>query len=118
MDGKHVKIDPPLKSGSLYYCYKDFFSIVLLGVVDAHLRFIYVDIGTNGRISNSGVWNKCTLKTRLQNKRLHIPGPSSLHGTYEMFPFVLIGDEGFPNRKTSYSLSWSSVLWEERSQDF
>ncbi|XP_018299908.1 uncharacterized protein, partial [Mycetomoellerius zeteki] len=44
MDGKHFKIDPPLQSGSLYYNYKDSFSVVLLAVVDAQLRFIYVDI--------------------------------------------------------------------------
>jgi len=53
MDGKHFKIDPPLKSGSLYYNYKDYFSVVLLAVVDAQLRFIYVDVGTNGRINGS-----------------------------------------------------------------
>ena len=53
MDGKHFKIDPPLQSGSLYYNYKDYFSVVLLAVVDAHLRFIYVDVGTNGRISDT-----------------------------------------------------------------
>ncbi|KAK3916294.1 Inclusion body clearance protein iml2, partial [Frankliniella fusca] len=35
------------------------FSIVLLALVDAHLRFIFVDVGTNGRIGDSGVWNKC-----------------------------------------------------------
>lgn len=95
IDGKHVRIDPPLKSGSLYYCYKDFFSIVLMAVVDAYLRFIYVDVGTNGRISDSGVWNKCSLKARLENNSLHIPGPSSLRSTKEMFPFILVGDEGF-----------------------
>ena len=34
MDEKHVIISPPLQSGSLYYNYKDSFSIVLLAVVD------------------------------------------------------------------------------------
>lgn len=96
IDGKHCRIDPPLKSGSLYYCYKDFFSIVLMAVVDAHLRFIYVDIGTNGRISDLGVWNKCTLKARLESNSIHIPDPSTIFGTREIFPFVLVGDEGFP----------------------
>ncbi|XP_018367708.1 PREDICTED: uncharacterized protein LOC108757374, partial [Trachymyrmex cornetzi] len=53
MDGKHFKIDPPLQSGSLYYNYKDSCSVVLPAVVDAQLRFIYVDVGTNGRISDT-----------------------------------------------------------------
>lgn len=55
MDGKHFKIYPPLKSGSLFYNYKDSFSIVLLAVVDAQLQFVYLDVGTNGRISDSGI---------------------------------------------------------------
>lgn len=96
MDGKHVKIDPPLKSGSLYYNYKQCFSVVLLAVVDAQLRFIYVDVGANGRISDSGIWNKCTLKAHLDNNSLNIPEPALLPNVEEEFPFVLVGDEGFP----------------------
>lgn len=37
-----------------------------------------------------------TLKARLENNSLYVPNPSSLRGTKEMFPFVLVGDEGFP----------------------
>lgn len=47
IDDKHVRIDPPLKSGSLYYNYKEYFSVVLLAVVDAQFRFMYVDVGAN-----------------------------------------------------------------------
>ncbi|KYN00337.1 hypothetical protein ALC62_08828 [Cyphomyrmex costatus] len=57
MDGKHCVIDPPLKSGSMYYNYKGDYSVVLLALVDADLRFIYVDVGANGRVSDSGVQN-------------------------------------------------------------
>lgn len=52
MDGKHCLIDPPLQSGSTYFNYKETFSIVLLGLMDAQLRFIFVDVGTNGRVSD------------------------------------------------------------------
>lgn len=54
MDGKHVKIIPPSSSGSTYNCKGDF-SIVPLALVDATLHFLYVDIGTNCRISDGGV---------------------------------------------------------------
>lgn len=91
-----MKIDPPLKSGSYYYNYKGTFSIVLMAVVDANLRFIYIDIGTNGRISDFGVWNKCSLKSRLDSRQLRLPAPSSLPGTVQTFPYVFVGDEGFP----------------------
>lgn len=96
MDGKHCVIDPPLKSGSMFYNYKGDYSVVLLAVVDADLRFIYVDVGANGRVSDSGVWNKCSLKNYLDRNALNIPPPVPLPGTEDNFPFVIIGNEGFP----------------------
>lgn len=96
MDGKHCVIDPPLQSGSMFYNYKGDYSVVLLALVDAQLRFIYVNVGTNGRVSDSGVWNKCFLKNHLDNNTLNIPPPVPLPGTQDNFPFVIIGDEGFP----------------------
>lgn len=42
MDGKHFLIDPPLQSGSMYYNYKGDYSVVLLALVDAHLRFVSI----------------------------------------------------------------------------
>jgi len=95
IDGKHIVLMPPLQSGSLYYNYKETFSIVLMAVLDANLRVIYADVGTNGRVSDRGIWNKCTLKEGLETNSLHIPSPSALPGTEEKFPYVIVGDEGF-----------------------
>jgi len=65
-------------------------------VVDANLRFIYIDIGINDHISDSGVWNKCSLKAHLDSAQLRLPAASSLHGIVQTFPYVLVDDEGFP----------------------
>lgn len=54
LDGKHVRIRCPNKTGSLFYNYKDFFSIVLLALVDANYKFIAVDIGSFGREGDAG----------------------------------------------------------------
>ncbi|XP_018313294.1 uncharacterized protein [Mycetomoellerius zeteki] len=80
----------------MFYNYKGDYSVVLLAVVDADLRFIYVDVGANGRVSDSGVWNKCSLKNYLDRNALNIPPPVPLPGTEDNFPFVIIGNEGFP----------------------
>lgn len=98
MDGKHCVIDLPLQSGSMFYNYKSDYSVVLLALVDAQLRFIYVNVNvrTNGRVSDSGIWNKCFLKNHLDRNALHIPPPAPLPDTQENFPFVIIGGEGFP----------------------
>ena len=65
IDGKHISILPLPKTGSQYFNYKHFFSIVLLALVDANYRFLYVDIGSCGRVSDGGVYNKLSQITLL-----------------------------------------------------
>lgn len=58
IDGKHVRIFAPGKNNSLLFNYKDFFSIVLLAIVDANCKFILVSIGSYGKKEDSGIFNK------------------------------------------------------------
>lgn len=53
---ENILIKPPANSGYLYFNYKGSFSIVLLVLVDADYKFLYVDVGCNCRISDGGVF--------------------------------------------------------------
>ena len=61
-------IHPPPNSGSDYFNYKHFFSIVLMAIVDTEYKFIYIDIGCNGRVSDGGVFKNCSIYEALQKK--------------------------------------------------
>lgn len=62
IDGKHINIEAPENSGTEFFSYKGFFSIVLLAVVDANYNFIYTSVGCQGRISDGEAFNSTFFK--------------------------------------------------------
>jgi hypothetical protein len=89
----------PLNSGSNFYNYKGTFSIVLMAVVDSQYRFLFLDIGKQGRISDGGVFGSTALRRALDDKSLNIPDPAPLPGDDQLVDFFMVGDEAFPLRK-------------------
>jgi len=99
LDGKHVVIEAPPNSGSLYFNYKKTFSIVLLALVDAQYKFVAVDIGAYGKNSDGGILSNSNLGKALEKNKLNIPNEQYLPSTNEKLPLVVIGDEAFPLKK-------------------
>ena len=87
MDGKHVTIRCPPKSGSDYFNYKKDFSIILFAIVDSNYNFLYIDVGTNGRANDALVFSKSALNEALQQNLLNIPAEG-----------VFLADDAFPLR--------------------
>lgn len=95
IDGKHVVMQAPCNSGSMYYNYKGTHSIVLLAVVDAHYKFIYVDVGCNGRISDGGVFRNCSLYQKLEERSLYLPEEVPLPNREMKVPYCFVADDAF-----------------------
>ena len=98
VDGKHVAIRCPRNSGSLYYNYKGFYSIVMLAVVDANYKFMWVDAGSNGACSDAQIWNSCELKMMIEDNELDIPKAKPLVQGDQEVPYYLVEDDAFALR--------------------
>lgn len=49
LDGKHCRVKRPKTSGSAFFNYRKFFSIVLQAVADAKKRFLTIEVGGRGK---------------------------------------------------------------------
>ncbi|XP_068135717.1 putative nuclease HARBI1 [Hyperolius riggenbachi] len=93
LDGKHIRITPPANTGSFYFNYKGYFSIILMALVNANYEFLFVDIGRNGRMSDGGVIERTTFFHKLRSNQLNLPDNAS---TKNHLNFVFVADEAFP----------------------
>ena len=119
LDGKHINIRPPMNTGSAFYNYKHRFSIVLMALADASCKFIYVDVGCNGRISDGGVFNGCTLQKVMDNRSNSFPDPKPAPGDERPLGFAIIADDAFPLQETIMKpLSHKDMLVERRIYNY
>ena len=95
IDGKHIVIIPPPNSGSNYYNYKHTNSIVLLAIAGPNYECLFADVGTNGRMNDSGIWNKSSLRCAIESREIEFPEPKTLPYRSEKLPFVIVGDDAF-----------------------
>ena len=93
----HVSLKCPLKSGSQYYNYKGFFSIVLLAICDARYVFTLVDIGDYGSNNDSGIFSNSDMGKLFGTNGMNSPDNEPLEGVAnKSLPYFLAGDEAFP----------------------
>ena len=97
IDGKHVRVRCFNNTGSTYFSYKGYFSVVLMAVADADGMFTTIDVGNFGRNSDA-VFRRSAVGQLLSRDRLNIPQAKPLPGdtNNEPFPYYFVGDEAFP----------------------
>ncbi|XP_069820334.1 uncharacterized protein [Dendropsophus ebraccatus] len=96
VDGKHIRVKQPPRSGSQYFNYKKFFSVVLIAVVDSTYRFLAIDVGSYGSTGDSRALLRSEFGRRILLDHVTLPPPTPLPGTTHPAPFVMVGDQAFP----------------------
>jgi len=114
LDGKHIRIVKPDHGGSNYYCHKGFHSLILLALVDADYKFLWVNVGAPGSESDCGVYNASNLEPALRQGTLGLPDDAPLPGDDRPTPYFLVGDDAFPLRR--YMVKPYAQRWLDHDQ--
>ncbi|KAL1476541.1 hypothetical protein MTO96_036423, partial [Rhipicephalus appendiculatus] len=97
IDGKHVLVKKPPKSGTVYRNYKKSFSVILFAVVDANYKFLYTDVGAPGSEGDAGVWQTTLLQKDVHNEKAGLPELVKVSSSPALHvPPVFVADDAFP----------------------
>ena len=72
IDGKHIRVECPKLSGTLYYNYKGFFSIVLMALCGANYCFTLFDLGQYGSNNDSGILANSEIGKMFEEDQLNV----------------------------------------------
>lgn len=73
IDGSFFRMKQPVNDRA-YHCYKKYYAIIILTMVDMDLKFVYFNAGAPGSVGDAAVWNASTLCQQLHNtKRYELP---------------------------------------------
>ncbi|XP_065069253.1 putative nuclease HARBI1 [Rhopilema esculentum] len=98
LDGKHIAIKQPKMSGSEYFNYKGYFSIVLLALASYDYKLIFVDVGASGRNGDAGLFETSPLNQQMKDKSIAFPEAEQFGETCIKCHYHIIGDDAFPLR--------------------
>ena len=90
LDGKDIAIKKPKKSGSECFNYKGYFSLVMLALVNAVYKFLWVNVGASCSSSDAQIFNHTKLRRKIENHTVGLPPPEPLNLHY-----FLLGDDAF-----------------------
>ena len=93
LNGKHTAIEYPANSGSNYYNYKKFYSLVLMATCDSRYCFTFVDIGNYGRDNDAHIFNNSVMGNAFSNAGLDFSPPRNVDS--HLLPFVVISEKFF-----------------------
>uniref|UniRef100_A0A034VUS6 Putative nuclease HARBI1 n=1 Tax=Bactrocera dorsalis TaxID=27457 RepID=A0A034VUS6_BACDO len=93
IDGCHIEVRPTTEDAMDYYNDKGRYSTVLLALVDARCRFIYINVGSPGSCNDSSIFESSSLKCQLVQSSLFKDVSKQISSVN--VPVVLLGDSAF-----------------------
>ena len=94
IDGKHVRVQKPKNGGFFYYNYIHTAAIILMAIAGPEYECLYAGVGSNGRINDSGIWNKTSLLQGIQDGSVKLLNDEKLPNG-EITSYVFLGDDDF-----------------------
>lgn len=85
----------PALSGSRFWNYKHFFSMIALVLCDAKQKIIMLDIGSSGRRGDGDVYHRSKFADKVRRNKLNVPPPCRVDGVEGKLPFFFVGDAAF-----------------------
>ena len=95
LDGKHIAIKKPKKSGTEYFKYKGSFSLVILPLVDADYRFLWANVRATGSSSDAQIFNRSKLKKRIYQWKVRTATTRATCTWEPSLHYCLLGDDTF-----------------------
>ena len=95
LDGKHIPIRCPRRGSSHYHNYKGFHSIVLLALVDADYKFLWVDLGIARSSSDAQIFKHSDLRYKIEDGTIGFPENESLVDDGPKVHYFILGDNAF-----------------------
>jgi hypothetical protein len=111
LDGKHIAMKCPKNGGSLYYNYKGFHSIILMALVDADYKFLWVEVGNQGSAGDAQVFNGGELKEAIEAGAINFPPADALPNDDQPMPYFIVADDAFALR------SWLQKPYSQRQMN-
>ena len=75
-----------------------------MAIAGPEYECLYADVGSNGRVNDSGVWNKSSLLQAIQNGSVKLPKDDALPVNGVIAPYIFVGDDAFAPKKIMMKL--------------
>ncbi|XP_028418939.1 uncharacterized protein LOC114544521 [Dendronephthya gigantea] len=115
LDGCHIPIKMPSggpESAKEYHNFKNFFSIVLMGMVDAKMQFIWASVGCPGSNHDSIIFRSTNLHKKIMENNI-LPAYTKLIEDIQV-PFIILADSAFPHLPCIQKPYTNAVLSEKQ----